>query len=89
MVLTLAGRRVIVTGASSGIGAAIAKMFAGYGASVAAVGRNRAALEELGPPFTAVSEPLHEILREIFRADMTRTYSSYLKVTFKGHCSLR
>ena len=43
----LAGRRVIVTGASSGIGASIARIFAGHGARVAALGRAEAPLRAL------------------------------------------
>ena len=43
----LAGRRVVVTGASSGIGGAIARVFAGHGAQIAALGRSEPALEVL------------------------------------------
>ena len=46
--LSLGGRRVIITGASSGIGAEIAKTFSAYGATVTAVGRNAAGLDALG-----------------------------------------
>jgi NAD(P)-dependent dehydrogenase (short-subunit alcohol dehydrogenase family) len=42
-----AGKVVVVTGATSGIGRACALVFAGAGARIAAVGRNQAALEDL------------------------------------------
>lgn len=45
--LDLKGRVAIVTGASSGIGFAIAKIFAGHGAKVFATGRNQNNLNEL------------------------------------------
>jgi NAD(P)-dependent dehydrogenase (short-subunit alcohol dehydrogenase family) len=43
----LAGRRALVTGAAGGIGSAIASAFVREGATIACVGRNAAALEEL------------------------------------------
>ena len=45
--LPLQGRRVAVTGAASGIGRAVARAFAGAGASVAALDINEAALRDL------------------------------------------
>ncbi|MGI9284546.1 MAG: SDR family NAD(P)-dependent oxidoreductase [Pseudomonadales bacterium] len=41
------GKTVFVTGASSGLGAATARLFADEGASVFGIGRNEAALDEL------------------------------------------
>jgi NAD(P)-dependent dehydrogenase (short-subunit alcohol dehydrogenase family) len=42
-----AGKRVLVTGATSGIGRAIARAFRSHGAHVAAIGRNEVALNQL------------------------------------------
>ncbi|WMS43042.1 SDR family NAD(P)-dependent oxidoreductase [Acuticoccus sp. MNP-M23] len=50
---SLAGRRALVTGASRGIGAEIARVFADAGADVALVGRDRAALEDTADAVTA------------------------------------
>jgi NAD(P)-dependent dehydrogenase (short-subunit alcohol dehydrogenase family) len=55
-------KRILVTGASSGIGAAAAELFIGAGASVALAGRREAALRELskkgspGRAFTIVGD---------------------------------
>jgi short-subunit dehydrogenase len=45
--MDLAGRRVLITGASRGIGEALARRFAGAGADVALVARNAEALDAL------------------------------------------
>jgi meso-butanediol dehydrogenase / (S,S)-butanediol dehydrogenase / diacetyl reductase len=53
----LEGRTALVTGAGSGIGAAVAERFAAEGARVTLMGRRRGALEEVAsrlPPGTAV-----------------------------------
>jgi short-subunit dehydrogenase len=44
---TLGGRRVLITGASRGIGEALARAFAAAGATVALVARNEVALQQL------------------------------------------
>lgn len=44
---TLAGKRILITGASSGIGRAVAVMAANQGAAVVAVGRRSGVLDEL------------------------------------------
>ena len=59
----VAGKTVLITGASRGIGAAAARVFADAGANVVLVARNREAVTELagqrrasGPMTPAVSE---------------------------------
>ena len=46
MEVNLAGRTAVITGASKGIGLAIAKRFAGAGAEVAIIARGREALDD-------------------------------------------
>ena len=48
----LEGRVALITGASHGIGYAVAKRFAAEGAQVIAIGRNVGALEELSDEIT-------------------------------------
>ena len=48
MHIDLSGKRVIVTGASRGIGAAVAKGFAREGARLAICARNDAAIDAIG-----------------------------------------
>ena len=51
----LAGRRALITGASSGIGAATASRFVAEGASVALLARRRAELDELASELGAAA----------------------------------
>lgn len=53
--MRLAGKRAVVTGASSGIGAAIAAAYATEGAKVLAVGRDEAKLAALGDGVEALA----------------------------------
>lgn len=66
--MTLAGRVAIVTGASRGIGRAIAVEFAKCGADVALVGRDLQALEESG---AACANARAGATAEIFAADVS------------------
>lgn len=55
--MELRGRRVLVTGASRGIGRSIATAMAGAGASVALVARDAAALDELAGELVGTAHP--------------------------------
>lgn len=52
------GKVVLITGASSGIGAATAKIFAGYGAALALTGRNLEKLKEVASNCSNETTPL-------------------------------
>jgi len=71
MDLNLAGRVVIVTGASKGIGYACAEAFAAEGAKVALVSRSQANLDAALARF-----PHGEIVPMAFAADMTSYYAA-------------
>ena len=58
MLTSIAGRSVIVTGASKGIGKGIARVFAGKGARVLVVARDQAAPGEEVAPFPDARRPL-------------------------------
>ncbi|XP_026314618.1 uncharacterized protein LOC113226270 [Hyposmocoma kahamanoa] len=63
--MSFAGKSVIITGGSSGIGAATARLFAEQGASVVIVGRNQTKL-------TAVAEKLSKNAKSLsLKADVT------------------
>jgi len=55
--MELLGKRVLITGASRGIGLSLAEAFAGAGATVALVARDGAALESLATRLGGTSHP--------------------------------
>jgi NAD(P)-dependent dehydrogenase (short-subunit alcohol dehydrogenase family) len=61
----LAGRRVIITGASSGIGAAAAEAFAAEGAHVALVARSPEGLEAVAARVRAGGTPAHVVAADV------------------------
>ncbi|MFT3965511.1 MAG: SDR family oxidoreductase [Sphingobium sp.] len=61
MDLQLRGRRVLVTGSSSGIGEAIARMLAGEGAAVVVHGRNRERTEKVAADIGAAGVAIGEL----------------------------
>ncbi|MBI5368383.1 MAG: SDR family oxidoreductase [Planctomycetes bacterium] len=64
----VAGKRFLVTGASSGIGRAVAARLAGAGAQVAVMARTRAKLEELAAA-TKAATPLLVLPGDVTRAE--------------------
>jgi NAD(P)-dependent dehydrogenase (short-subunit alcohol dehydrogenase family) len=60
---SLVGRRVVITGAASGIGAATARLFAAEGARLAVLDRNAHAVEEIGRSLSALAIPV-DVARE-------------------------
>ncbi|MEQ1787786.1 MAG: SDR family NAD(P)-dependent oxidoreductase [Acidimicrobiales bacterium] len=62
--MQLAGKRVLITGASRGIGRALATAFAGAGATVALVARDGAALESLAAELGGTAHPADLLDRE-------------------------
>lgn len=63
------GKVVVVTGASGGIGAALATLLASRGASVALVARRREALHAVA---TACGAPAYPIVADVTRRDVVR-----------------
>ena len=77
----LAGRVALVTGASRGIGRAVAGRFAAEGATVICVARNRGGLEELDDEVAARNAPGRVVLTPLDLTD----FESIEKVAFAVH----
>lgn len=67
--MSLAGKIVLLTGASSGLGRALASAFAGAGCRVAAVGRNEAALAALAAELRARGAVVEPFTHDLHRFD--------------------
>jgi NAD(P)-dependent dehydrogenase (short-subunit alcohol dehydrogenase family) len=67
MEINLSGRTAVITGASRGLGEAMAKALAGAGAQIALVARDRARLERVRDDIVAT-----EAVAELFVCDVTR-----------------
>lgn len=68
----LAGRKALITGASSGIGTAIAEVFAEAGADIAAHGRNTERLAALGARVSAAGRRFAAITGDLAESDEAR-----------------
>ena len=69
---SLAGRRALVTGASRGIGRALARALAGAGADVALAGRDRDTLETAADEIRALSRGAHAVTMDVSDRDSLR-----------------
>ena len=72
----LEGRRALVTGASSGIGTAIAEVFADAGADIVAHGRSRDRLATLGKRVQAMGRKYHVVTADLANADETEAIAA-------------
>jgi NAD(P)-dependent dehydrogenase (short-subunit alcohol dehydrogenase family) len=81
MEVSLAGRTAVITGASKGIGLAIATRFAASGADVAIVARGREALDDAAKAIGASGEGhVHAIQGDVaVPADVQRTYDEAMR----------
>src|SRR5262245_50252985 len=81
MQVSLAGRTAVITGASKGIGLAIATRFAASGADVAIVARGREALDDAAKAIGASGEGhVHAIQGDVaVPADVQRTYDEAMR----------
>lgn len=78
----LAGRVALITGASRGIGAAIARQFAAEGAHVVAVGRTVGALEELDDAVKAAGSSATLVPLDLRELDKIDTLGPQLHARF-------
>lgn len=85
----MGGKTILVTGATSGIGKAVAQRFAGEGARVVAVGRNRDELEKLKQRFPDQMIPFVYDLLDLEHVEDIFSYSKENNYKFDGlvHCA--
>jgi len=76
------GRTALVTGASSGIGRAIALAWAARGGSVALVGRSRRALEELAGEVAALGARAKALVADLSRDESLRALPDQVRDAF-------
>lgn len=90
----LAGRIIAITGATEGIGRALAKGFAAHGATVIALARNLDRLESLFDEIVSAGHPepvLQPTDLEGFRADMPSSWPTPLAISLgasMGFCTM-
>jgi NAD(P)-dependent dehydrogenase (short-subunit alcohol dehydrogenase family) len=80
----LAGKILLITGATSGIGKATARRFAQAGASIAAVGRNEHAMLELEQQFASAGTQLLPIRADLSQAGAADTVVTQTLKHFGG-----
>ena len=77
--MQLKGRRVILTGASGGIGRAVALALAARGASVVLSGRDRTRLEHLASEIAALGGRAEVVVADLLAPEETRCFLQYLE----------
>jgi len=79
---SFAGRVALVTGASSGIGRAIALAYAARGGSVGLAGRNRRALEEVGSEIAGLGARAKALVADLSLDESLRTLPEQVREAF-------
>ncbi len=85
----LTGRHSVVTGASSGIGSALAVAYARAGARVVAVGRDLSRLEELAFGTTGITTVAADVTTEAGRSAVAAAVSHHGVLDVAVHCAGR
>ena len=84
MFTSIAGRAVVVTGASRGIGKGIARVFAGAGARVLIVGRDAAAAKATVAELSATGAEASYVLADVSRREDCRRVAATAAERFGG-----
>src|SRR3954452_8248100 len=84
MARELAGRRILITGASSGIGRSLAEQAAGQGARVAAAARTREKLDDLARDLAARGAEVLPVAPDVPSADDRRRLLDAVADRFGG-----